>query len=365
MSSAASSSSGGGSSSNNGPQQEKDKYGMVTLTVPFSSTNVIAVCMSMLSMPATEVSYQPIACDQCGSFLSLFSKYGRGWLSGPSWTCPFCPKVHKGPIPEPPKELVELGSLDYIVSRPEPGAAPDPSQSDLFNPDDLERDDISLIVAKNVHLRLLLPQMLTCNHQQAKCDACTAFTGANFVCMPVEKATVETDLTFYLDCVPTASYEDSACFQLQIKYTRLDGTQCIRVVNDRRGVTKKREAAEKTADIAVIALCGMQRSAELILRHDLDNARNTLISVMRLVKRASDVTYQEMRTMFADVEELDRIILRAKKDPAVLEEVAVMKVLNKAKNAPLAQFMEPMAMPSLSSMSSPSSSSTTTTTTSS
>lgn len=62
------------------------------------------------------------------------------------------------------------------------------------------------------------------------------------------------------------------------RYTRMDGTQCMRIVTTKRKLTSERSVAEEGCDVAVVALNAIQRSAHLALQRDLEEARGTLLS---------------------------------------------------------------------------------------
>jgi len=228
-------------------------------------------------------------------------------------------------------------------------------------------------IATNVHTRLLLPPFLTSvssydsssngngsnnnNNNDTSANSggrsgsvsgrdekCESVEGVNFVCYNVGNATADTDITFELkSCPPNSNHppSDFALFQFQTTYTRMDGTQCKRVVSTRLRVTNQRSVAEEACDVAVIALNAIQRAASLALLLDFESARASLLGATRLLQRAATTPTQreELSALIQEAQTLDRVLRSCLKDPKIIQADATAKALHRAKAAPLTQFL--------------------------
>ena len=63
---------------------------------------------------------------------------------------------------------------------------------------------------------------------------------------------------------------------MQIRYRRKDGSKWLRVITQTREVTRDREAMEKGANVAVLGMAAVQRSAQLAQAGKMQEARETL-----------------------------------------------------------------------------------------
>lgn len=52
-------------------------------------------------------------------------------------------------------------------------------------------------------------------------------------------------------------------FQLQIRYTKLDGMKCIRIISREQKATRDRDQAEEAANVDVLGLNAVQKSAKI------------------------------------------------------------------------------------------------------
>eukprot|EP00457_Paulinella_chromatophora_P001328 gb/GEZN01001330.1/.p1 GENE.gb/GEZN01001330.1/~~gb/GEZN01001330.1/.p1 ORF type:complete len:829 (+),score=178.97 gb/GEZN01001330.1/:185-2671(+) len=87
----------------------------------------------------------------------------------------------------------------------------------------------------------------------------------------------ETELFFEYsvrpDAIKKAKGLKTIPFQVQIRYTRLDGSKCIRVLSQTREVTSSKDEVMKNMDHAVMAANAMQRSAALAQQGDYEASR--------------------------------------------------------------------------------------------
>jgi imidazolonepropionase-like amidohydrolase len=75
-------------------------------------------------------------------------------------------------------------------------------------------------------------------------------------------------------------------FQVQIHYTRLDRSKCIRVITQQRPVTTDRAMAEEHLDLGVVAANAAQRTAQLAQRGDYERGRLNNFAAAKLMARA-------------------------------------------------------------------------------
>eukprot|EP01123_Difflugia_compressa_P008904 TRINITY_DN2809_c0_g1_i1.p1 TRINITY_DN2809_c0_g1~~TRINITY_DN2809_c0_g1_i1.p1 ORF type:complete len:547 (-),score=106.35 TRINITY_DN2809_c0_g1_i1:69-1709(-) len=99
-------------------------------------------------------------------------------------------------------------------------------------------------------------------------------------------ATEESDLTF------SYRYERSfeppsknLLFQVQVKYTKMNGSRCMRVLTLPQHITVDRDVAEKGLMSSVVATHALHESATLAQLGDYQQARVNLISNQRLLQR--------------------------------------------------------------------------------
>lgn len=52
----------------------------------------------------------------------------------------------------------------------------------------------------------------------------------------------------------------SVPFQVQIRYTKMDGTKCVRIISSEKKISKDRTASEKDLNVSVMALNGYEFS---------------------------------------------------------------------------------------------------------
>eukprot|EP00296_Roombia_truncata_P000036 JP435694.1.p1 GENE.JP435694.1~~JP435694.1.p1 ORF type:complete len:634 (-),score=149.18 JP435694.1:71-1906(-) len=76
-------------------------------------------------------------------------------------------------------------------------------------------------------------------------------------------------------------------FQLQIRYKKMNGMKCIRVVTQSQPITSARDVAEEDMDVNVLGANVAQQSAQLAMDGNYGWARANLASNMRLMSRAS------------------------------------------------------------------------------
>ena len=79
---------------------------------------------------------------------------------------------------------------------------------------------------------------------------------------------------------------DRIPFQVQLLYTRPDGSRCLRVATAEVDVTDDRNEAEEKADIQVVGVHAAQRAARFAREGDYERAQMEARSAQRFMKRA-------------------------------------------------------------------------------
>eukprot|EP01125_Pyxidicula_operculata_P017748 TRINITY_DN6254_c0_g1_i1.p1 TRINITY_DN6254_c0_g1~~TRINITY_DN6254_c0_g1_i1.p1 ORF type:complete len:945 (-),score=192.51 TRINITY_DN6254_c0_g1_i1:14-2848(-) len=98
-------------------------------------------------------------------------------------------------------------------------------------------------------------------------------------------------------------------FQLQVFYTKLDSSKCVKVLTTTHSVTLKRDEAEKTANVALMALSAIQNAALRSLNDkEYKEARESLFIMQRLLDRIaqSDEQQEEYDIFIQNLENIDK-----------------------------------------------------------
>eukprot|EP01113_Clastostelium_recurvatum_P035404 TRINITY_DN4934_c0_g1_i4.p1 TRINITY_DN4934_c0_g1~~TRINITY_DN4934_c0_g1_i4.p1 ORF type:complete len:930 (-),score=159.59 TRINITY_DN4934_c0_g1_i4:32-2821(-) len=107
-------------------------------------------------------------------------------------------------------------------------------------------------------------------------------------------------------------------FQVQIMYSKSDGSRWLRVHSTARGVSADRAICEQTCDVALVGLTSIQHSASLAADNELLSARLKLRSAQRMLQRAATtpVQQEEHYNFLMQSEVLDTQLGSALKDRA-------------------------------------------------
>ncbi|GAM19920.1 hypothetical protein SAMD00019534_030950 [Acytostelium subglobosum LB1] len=131
--------------------------------------------------------------------------------------------------------------------------------------------------------------------------------------------TAQTDLSFMFGLRPRIT-KDALLreypFQCQIKYTRLDGMRCMRVVSCSKLATQKKEEAEKDVNLSLLGLAFTQHSGKMADKGDFASARLFLKSASRLMERVrqSDEQYEEFYNFSVLKAEIDEALVQCLKN---------------------------------------------------
>jgi len=152
------------------------------------------------------------------------------------------------------------------------------------------------IVATDVRVSFFLHAGLKFRHEE-KAEGLRAIR-------EVGNVAKESALTFEYELADSSLVHgiDALPFQVQITYTRLDGSKCMRVLTKLAKVTAKREVAEGAMNVGVVGMHAQQQSAQLASRGQYTKARMAAKSAMRMAKRAvqsSDATEQQQAELSA------------------------------------------------------------------
>ncbi|XP_013399852.1 circularly permutated Ras protein 1-like [Lingula anatina] len=136
---------------------------------------------------------------------------------------------------------------------------------------------------------------------------------------------------------------DQLPFQVQIKYTKPDGTKCLRVMRKMHKVTSKREEMEKNVNVAVRGVAAVQRSAAMAQAGQCAEAREHLESVQRLFARGATTSSQIEEGYIFEVETKDFHQMLENSFAGNVQSDHATKVLHQKKNLPLLQFSSAQA----------------------
>lgn len=104
-------------------------------------------------------------------------------------------------------------------------------------------------------------------------------------------------------------------FQVQIRYKRLDGSKCIRVLSSSRPVSRDREEVEKSMDCAVASLAAVHRCAAEAEAGDFESARARLHAARKMMHRGAltDEQQEEMGNFVSRTADLELELLRCQR----------------------------------------------------
>lgn len=128
--------------------------------------------------------------------------------------------------------------------------------------------------------------------------------------------------------------------QVQIRYTKKDKTKKVRVIQAWLNVTGDRSLSESDCNISVLGLSAVQQAAKTAQAGDYVRARNNLLSVIKLLQRASkSIIQQEEYSNFISMsEDLDTALLNMQSSKGSSSD-ATIKTLQRMKTITLVPFM--------------------------
>jgi len=169
------------------------------------------------------------------------------------------------------------------------------------------------VVATNVELSVLVHPDLEFSRQDSP-------QALSRIVKEIANVNTDTDYTFEYRSRARAKGKWAATypFQVQVKFTRLDGMQVLRVISAQRPTTQNREAMEKTCNISLIGLSAVHHAS--ILAHEengLVSARLKLRAAQKMFQRVkdngTDVQYEEFANYLTQADILDAELEQAAK----------------------------------------------------
>jgi len=160
---------------------------------------------------------------------------------------------------------------------------------DIVNPLKLTTNFSSIlanpIIATNVEVSFLLHHGLGFKNEESVFDPENTFKAVR----NTGNVTADTEISFEYGIRTSANNLglNELPFQVQIRFSRINGMKCVRVITRKQAVTQKREEAEKEADIDVLALGAMQHAAKIAQQGNYSKAREKVYANQRLMNRAN------------------------------------------------------------------------------
>ena len=171
------------------------------------------------------------------------------------------------------------------------------------------------VIATNVKINLILSAPLTLRNPSKVQEIVTKGT-STIVSQSIGSVTAENDLTFEIqvNSNKVGSRYNDACIQTQIFFTSNDN-DCLRVLTQEVKLTNDRNDSLQGADIAIIGLNAVLRSAELAEDGNFREARLKLQSANRLMENIckTNTQQEEMHSFAANTHELDEDLRKCEK----------------------------------------------------
>jgi len=136
------------------------------------------------------------------------------------------------------------------------------------------------IIATDVNATMLLNKALTFRHEKNTED--------NKALRVIGNVTQESIITFeyYPKNKEELKNTKDVCFQVQIKFTKLDGSKCVRIMSKRVEITHDRLEAEKHVNVNIVGLHSQVQAAKKGAEGKYTAARMIQKRNMRMVRRA-------------------------------------------------------------------------------
>ena len=142
----------------------------------------------------------------------------------------------------------------------------------------------------------------------------------------------DTELTVSYGFRPKEQYDltniNSVPFQIQLMYSKPNGTRVLRISTVMLNLTDNRQQAEKLADVTVIGTHAALRAAKLAKEGDYQSAQLEARSAQRFMVRNS-VAPEKVANWSANVEEFDNVV-RNEQLFSILDEDDDMEIDNES-----------------------------------
>jgi len=135
------------------------------------------------------------------------------------------------------------------------------------------------IIATDVSATMVLNKALTFRHEKNAEN--------NKAVREIGNVTQESIITFEYYPKNKEDFKNvsDVCFQVQISFTKLDGSKCIRIISKRQKITYDRQEAEKHVNVNVVGLHSQVQAAQKAAEGKYSAARLIQKRNMRMVRR--------------------------------------------------------------------------------
>jgi len=175
------------------------------------------------------------------------------------------------------------------------------------------------VIATGVHVRMQLHNGLMFRPSSMK-EENTIAESSCILLKTIGNVTAETDCTFeyssnLANIQSFLGILDALPFQVQIHYTKLNGSKCIRVISKKKAITNNRETAESKVNVAVVGVHAVQQTAKLVQKGLYGKAKMKSLTNTKLLERSakSDEQKRQVITFRNQSETLEKEISKAKK----------------------------------------------------
>ncbi len=141
------------------------------------------------------------------------------------------------------------------------------------------------VLATRVTATILLPQALVLRSNEHG----SVLAGERRREVDLGLVTEDSELFFEYGVAPGSTALETGArvpFQVQLRYTRPNGMQCLRVLTQARPITRNRREAEKHVNVAVASASAAQQTARLAKQGAIAEARGTAFAVRNMLGRA-------------------------------------------------------------------------------
>jgi len=132
------------------------------------------------------------------------------------------------------------------------------------------------------------------------------FNGKSTITETYGNDTSESDISFSYR--PLTPIQQTKCllFQVQVRYTRLDGSRCLRILTKSQHITSDRDTTEKALVSSIIGMHALHESASLAQLGEYQHARVNLISNQRLLQRGM-ITRSDQKEYINFIKQAERL----------------------------------------------------------
>eukprot|EP01114_Cavostelium_apophysatum_P018407 TRINITY_DN5686_c0_g1_i1.p1 TRINITY_DN5686_c0_g1~~TRINITY_DN5686_c0_g1_i1.p1 ORF type:complete len:465 (+),score=190.44 TRINITY_DN5686_c0_g1_i1:1431-2825(+) len=161
----------------------------------------------------------------------------------------------------------------------------------IVNPFELQRKMRKIldnpVIATDVQMKAILHPTFVFQHEAGITNQ------GSLAVRDIGNATAETDVTFEFKMREKSKLPDhmlklySVPFQLQLRYTRLDGTKCLRIITVPKKATQDRKIAEKSLNVSVAGIDSIQQASRLALEGQCEPANKYLLSTKKFLEQCA------------------------------------------------------------------------------